>query len=91
MMMVFLSLPVWFLLSPKPVLTAGLLFDFDNLVCIIKTIPDVGGTNDQSAGARTLKARGGLAAQAHGSTGSPLALVISCVANMTLISLKKSE
>lgn len=58
---------------------------------IIKTIPDVGGTNDQSDGVRTLKARVGRAAQAHGSTGSPLALVISCVANMTLISLKKSE
>lgn len=58
---------------------------------IIKTIPDVGGTKDQSAGVRTLMARGGLAAQAHGSTGSPLALVISCVANTTLIPLKKSE
>lgn len=58
---------------------------------IIKTIPGVGGTNDQSAGVRTLKARGGLDAQAHGSTGSPLALVISRVANMKLILLKKSE
>lgn len=91
---------VWFLLSPKPVLTAGLLFDFDNLVCIITDFctrfnhqnnPNVGGTSDQSAGVRTLKARGGLVAQAHGSTGSPLALVISCVANMMLILLKKSE
>lgn len=75
------------------------MFDFDNLALlqifgldpIIKTIPDVGGTNDQSAGVRSLKARGGLAGQAHGSTGSPLALVISCLANVTLISQKKSE
>lgn len=56
-MIVFFSLPVWFLLSPKVVLTAGLLFDFDNLVWIIA---DFGTTNDQSDGDKTLKARGGL-------------------------------